>query len=292
MRITSTMISQNLLRNLETSQEKMQQLQDQESSGLRINKPSDDPIGIQKVMSLNNNISNVAQWQSSANEASDFMNTTDSTLGDMTSMLQSAKSLAVEGASETLSADDRAAIADEVDQLSQQLTVSANTQIGSKYIFSGTATDQATIASDGTVQGNTQQVSLEMGNNISVPISVNGQTLLGDASTGIFATLNKLSAALKANDTTAINATFTDLDANTNNVINQRADLGARMNRVTAIQSQLDSTSVNLQQSLANVQSVDMAKTITDFTSQQTVYKAALSVGAQILQVSLVDYMK
>ncbi|MDR3587741.1 MAG: flagellar hook-associated protein FlgL [Desulfosporosinus sp.] len=292
MRITNNMISQNLLRNLETSQEKIQQLQDQVSSGLRISKPSDDPVGINNVMRLNNSISSVNQYKSSAGTAIDFMNTTDGTLGDMTSMLQSVKDLAVQGADETLSAGDRTAIADQVDQLSAQLKLSANTQIGSKYIFSGTATDTETIASDGTFQGNNQVVTLTMGSNVSIPISVNGQTLLGDSTTGVFATLNKLSTALKANDSTAISATLDDLDTNINNVINERAGLGASVNRVTALQSQLDSTSVNLQQSLSDVQSADIAQTYTDFTSQQTTYKAALSVGSQILQLSLVDYMK
>ena len=292
MRITNNMISQNLLRNLETSQEKIQQLQDQVSSGLKISKPSDDPIGISNVMRLNNSISSVNQYQSSAGAALDSMNATDSTLGDITSMLQSVKALAVQGADGNQTADDRTTIAAGVDQLAAQLKISANTQIGSKYIFSGTATDTETIAADGTFQGNNQDVTLNMGNNVSIPISVNGQTLFGDSTTGVFATLTKLSAALKANDTTAINATLNDLDTNLNNVINQRAVLGGSVNRVTALQSQLDSTSANLKQSLSDIQSSDVAQTYTDFTAQQTTYKAALSVGAQILQVSLVDYMK
>ncbi|MDR3541411.1 MAG: flagellar hook-associated protein FlgL [Desulfosporosinus sp.] len=292
MRITNNMISQNLLRNLETSQEKIQQLQDQVSSGQKINKPSDDPIGISNVMRLNNSISSVAQYSSSAGAALDTMNATDSTLGDITSMLQSVKDLAVQGADGTQTADDRTTIAAQVDQLAAQLKISANTQIGSKYIFSGTATDTETIAADGTFQGNNQDVNLTMGNNVSIPISVNGQTLFGDSTTGVFATLNNLSTALKANDTTAIEATLNDLDTNINNVINQRAELGGSVNRVTALQSQLDSTTANLKQSLSDVQSSDIAQTYTDFTAQQTTYKAALSVGSQILQLSLVDYMK
>lgn len=293
MRVTNNMISQNLLRNLQLSQEKMQQLQEQASSSLKINRPSDDPAGIQNVMRLKSTISNVEQWKSNADAALGDMTITDSTLGDMTSMLQSVKDLAVQGATETLTAEDRKILAAGVDQLTEQLKLSANTQIGSKYIFSGTATDQALIPADGSPsRANDKYVTLEMGNNVRIPISVNGQIAFGDATTGVMATLDKLSAALKANDTTAINATLDDLDKNINNVINQRASLGASMNRVTAVQSQLDSTSFNLEQSLSNIQSVDIAKTITDYTSVQTTYKAALSVGAQILQTSLIDYIR
>jgi len=296
MRITNNMLSQNLLRNLETAQGRMDQLQNQLSSGHRISRPSDDPVGIQNAMRLKSNISSVEQWKSNADEAIGYMNTTDSTLGDMTSMLQRVRELTVQGANGTLVADDRNAIAKEVVQISEQLKMMANTQIGSKYIFSGTATDKELIPLDSSAsKANGQAIKFEVGNNLDLSISVNGQTLFGNTTTtplGILATLNKLSTALNNNDSTGINDVLGNIDANISNVITHRSDLGARTNRMTAIRSQLDSTSTNLQQNLSDVQDVDMAKTITDFTNQQNVYKAALDVGAKIIQPSLVDFMR
>ena len=296
MRITNNMLSQNLLRNLETAQGRMGQLQNQLSSGHRISRPSDDPVGIQNAMRLKSNISSVEQWKSNADEAIGYMNTTDSTLGDMTSMLQRVRELTVQGANGTLAADDRIAIANEVYQISDQLKMMANTQIGSKYIFSGTATDKELIPLDGSSsKANGQAVKFEVGNNLDLSISVNGRTLFGDTTTtplGILATLDKLRTALKNNDSTGINDGLGNIDANISNVITHRSDLGARTNRMTAIRSQLDSTSINLQQNLSDVQDVDMAKTITDFTNQENVYKAALAVGAKIIQPSLVDFMR
>lgn len=287
------MLSNNLLRNLESAQGRMDQLQNQMSSGHRISRPSDDPAGIQNAMRLKSNISSVEQWKSNANAAVDYMNTTDSTLGDMTSMLQRVRELAVQGANGTLSAGDKTAVAYEVDQLSDQLHMMANTQVGSKYIFSGTATDKELISLDGsTSQANGQEVKFEVGNNLNLPISVNGQTLFGDSTTGIFATLSNLSTALKSNDSTAVSNSLGSIDTNIDNVLAQRSDLGARINRMTAIQSRLDTTSTNLQENLSGIQDVDIAKTITDFTNQQNVYKAALSVGAKIIEPSLVDFMR
>lgn len=145
MRITNNILSQNLLRNLDAAEGRMDQLQNQLSSGLKINRPSDDPAGIQNAMRLKSNISSVEQWKSNADAALDYMNTTDSTLGEMTSILQRVRDLASEGANGTLSTDDRTAVADEVDQLTDQLSVMGNTQVGSKYIFSGTATNQELV---------------------------------------------------------------------------------------------------------------------------------------------------
>lgn len=288
------------MRNLESAQGRMDNLQNQLATTLRISKPSDDPAGIQNAMRLKSNISSVEQWKKNAVAAVDYMNTADSTLGDMTSMLQRVRELTVQGATGTLNTEDRSAVAAEVDQISDHLHLMANTQVGSKYIFSGTATDQVLQKWDASTKtwtaqvspGNDQDIKFEVGNNLALPISVNGGTLLGDSSTGIYATLDKLSTALKNNDSTGINALIDSVDDNIDNIVALRADLGARINRMTAIQNQLDSTSGNLQDNLSSIQDADMAKTITAFTSQQNVYKAALAVGAKIIEPSLVDFIR
>lgn len=293
MRITNNMLSGNLLRNLDAAQSRVEDLQNQLASGQRINKPSDDPAGIQNAMHLKSNIASVEQWKNNAGEALQFMNTTDSTLGDMTSMLQRVRELAVQGSNGTLSTSDQSAVADEVDQLSAQLKMMANTQIGSKYIFSGTATDKELIPTDGTPsQANGQQITYVVGNDINIPVSVSGQLLFGNNTNGIIATLSSLSTALRNNDSTTVSNLLGNIDTNLDNVNSLRSDLGARVNRMTAVQNQLDSTSLNLQKYLSSIQDVDMAKSITDFTNQQNVYKAALSVGAKIIQPSLVDFIQ
>ncbi|HWQ71635.1 MAG TPA: flagellar hook-associated protein FlgL [Desulfitobacteriaceae bacterium] len=301
MRITNNMLSQNLLRNLESALGKMDNLQNQMSSGLRITKPSDDPVGIQNALRMKSGISAVEQWKSNADEALQFMYTTDSVMESISSMLQRVKELTVEGANGSLSVEDKNILALEVDQISEQLRITANTQIGSKYIFSGTKTDQELLKADGTWQGNDQAIKFEVGNNLSLPISVNGQTLFKTPLTvdpvtglpfpGIFDTLSTLSTALKTDDTAGIQDALRNIDGNIDNVLVHLADLGARTNRITTISEQLDSTSLNLQQNLSDLEDANIAKTITDFKNQENVYKAALSVGAKIIQPSLVDFI-
>jgi len=272
----------------------MDQLQNQLSSGHRINRPSDDPVGIQNAMRLKSNISSVEQWKNNADEALSYMNTTDSTMGDMTSMLQRVRELTVQGANGTLATVDKGAIADEVEQISAQLKMLANTQIGSKYIFSGTATDKELILTDGSfsLEANGFPIKFEVGNNLSLDISVSGQALFGNATSGVLATLGTLSADLRSGNSAGINNALTKIDIDIDNVITLRAGLGARTNRMTALREQLDYTSGNLQQNLSSIQDADMASTITEFTNASNVYKAALSVGAKIIQPSLVDFMR
>jgi len=295
LRITNNMMTQDLLRNLEATQGRMSQIQNQMSSGYRITRPSDDPVGIQNALRMKSNISAVEQWKSNADEALGLMDTTDGTLADMTSMLQRVKELAVQGSNGTLSESDRQSIAIEVDQISEQLRLLANTKNGSKYIFSGTATNKELITSDGTWQGNSEDVKFEVGSNLSLPISINGQTLFRTPLTGapgVFDTLSTLSTALKENNTEGIENSLEAIEGNIDNVLAHRANIGARTNRMTALREQLDTTSYNLTQNLSDIQDADIAKTIIDFKNSENVYKAALSIGAQIIQPSLVDFMR
>ncbi len=295
MRITNNMLSQTLLRNLEATQGRLDNLQNQMSSGQRIAKPSDDPVGVQNALRMKSNISTVEQWKNNADEALGYMNSTESVLEGMTSMLQRVRELAVQGANGALSAEARNAVALEVRQISEQLHMTANTQIGSKYIFSGTQTDKELLTSDGSWQGNDKKLEFEVGNNLTLPISVNGQTLFKTPLTGapgLFETLDALSIALETNDSTGVGAALGDIDGNIDNVLTHLSDLGARTNRMTALRDQMDSTSFNLQDNLANILYADMAKTLIDFKNQENVYKAALSIGAQIIQPSLVDFMR
>lgn len=305
MRITNNMLSRNLLRNLEAAQGRMDELQNQMSTGHRISRPSDDPVGIENALRIKTNIAMVKQWSNNVNEALGYMNTTDSIMGEMTSMLQRIRELAVQGASDTTPPDARAGIATEVRQLAEQLRVVANTKIGTKYIFSGTNTAQEPMPTPSSSwQGNSDPVNFQVGNNVSVDITVDGQDLFTNETggtvngRGLFANssfsgvLDDLATALETNDTNGISASLDGLDQNIDKVLQLRAGLGARINRMTAIRDQLDATAYNLEQNLSDIQDADMAKTIVDFKNQENVFRAALSVGAQIIQPSLVDFMK
>lgn len=286
-------MSQGLLRNLEGAQVRLSDLQNQLSSGQRISKPSDDPVGIENAMRLKSTLASVEQWKNNASQALSIMNTTDSTLSDLNSMLQRIRELTVQAANDSNSTDERLATAQEVDQLTSQIEMLGNTQVGDKYIFGGTQTNTPPISA-GTWVGNTQDITFQVGNNLTIPVTVSGDKLFGTSAPNLLGTLTALSNDLKDSTKTGtdISNYLSNIDANIDNVLAVQADLGARTNRMTTISDQLDTMTSNLTENLSTIQDADMAKTIVDFNSQQNVYKAALSVGAQIIQTSLVDFMK
>lgn len=320
MRVTNNMLSNNLLRNLQSAQGRMDKLQDQLSSGRRITRPSDDPVGIENALRYKSSISHVEQWKNNTKEGISYLDTVDDTLAEMTSMIQRAKDLALEGANGTYSLEDRKKMSIEVDQIKEQLMQFANTRVGTKYVFGGTANVEPYPpgATPGVTPwaGSNDVMKFQVGSNLSVDVSVNGQNLFGvgweyaeilpattpptyeysntgdQTKIGMIEILDKLSADLKDASMPKLDLSITDLEKQADSIVDFRAELGARQNRMDSIYAQLDSTVANLSNSLANVLYADIAATLVDFKATENVYQAALSTGAKIIQPSLVDFMR
>jgi flagellar hook-associated protein 3 FlgL len=294
LRITNNMLSNNLLRNLEAAQGRMDQLQNRMSSGKRISKPSDNPSGIENAMRIKGNITAVEQWKLNASEGLAYMNNVDSTMQDISSMLQRARELAIQGANGSLTTEDKTKVSNEVEQILEQIKQLANTKMGSKYLFGGTANVKPYDSSN-TWVGTDDVIKFQVGSEANIPITVNGKALFGvsGGSVGMFSILQDLYTALQDPAGSAdIRTAISNLDNQIETVLDKRAELGARVNRMNAIYEQLESTSLNLTENLSTIMDADLAETVMEFKNQENVYRAALSVGAQIIQPSLVDFMK
>jgi flagellar hook-associated protein 3 FlgL len=288
------MLSNNLLRNLEAAQGRMDQLQNRMSSGKRISKPSDNPSGIENAMRIKGNITAVEQWKLNASEGLAYMNNVDSTMQDISSMLQRARELAIQGANGSLTTEDKTKVSNEVEQILEQIKQLANTKMGSKYLFGGTANVKPYDSSN-TWVGTDDVIKFQVGSEANIPITVNGKALFGvsGGSVGMFSILQDLYTALQDPAGSAdIRTAISNLDNQIETVLDKRAELGARVNRMNAIYEQLESTSLNLTENLSTIMDADLAETVMEFKNQENVYRAALSVGAQIIQPSLVDFMK
>src|SRR5438132_1581037 len=121
MRITYGMSAANSLRNIELNQERMAAVEAQLTSGARIAKPSDDPIGAAQAMGFQQSIDQSNQYLKNIDQGTNWLNSTDATLGVVTADMQRARELTVQAANGTLSPADRAAIQLEVSQLQQSV---------------------------------------------------------------------------------------------------------------------------------------------------------------------------
>jgi flagellar hook-associated protein 3 FlgL len=294
MRITSSMMMETTLRNIEINQQRTEQLQSQISSGYRITKPSDDPIGTSQAMDLQHTLDAAKQYDTNMDNASSWLNTADSAFNGVTQAISRANELAVQAANGTLGASDLQSIHAEVVQLQQHILDISHSQYGNAYIFSGTNTNkpgyvQAADSSTmpGAYQGNSQPILREIAPGVSMSVNADAQATFDP----VFKALSTLETGLANDDTTAIQSSIGQLSQALDSVNLSRADVGAKVNRIQLLQQQASTNELGLTSRLSNVKDTDMAQAITDFSMAQATYQASLKAAAQSIQPSLLDYI-
>ena len=295
-RITNSMLSTTLLADLQNITSSLSQTQSQLSSGMRIQKPSDDPFGTSQALGYRADLASNAQYQANVNDGSAWLSATDTALGDISSLVLRARDLLVQGANSSTGPSGNADIAAEIDQIIDSIKTDGNTQYAGQYIFSGTKTSTApyAIGANDTYSGDTGTVARQIGAGVQVPVNIDGASVIGDGSTpgSLIATLRQISTDLKSNNIAALGSTdLSALDAANDNVSTIRATVGARADRLTTALSRLQSLQESSTSLLSDTEDADMAQTITTYSQQQAVYQAALKAGAQIIQPSLMDFL-
>jgi flagellar hook-associated protein 3 FlgL len=302
-RITSNMISRSVLNDLNEVSQRLSKTQQRMSSGKQITRASDDPYGTSRALTLRGDIEGTQQYQRNVNEATAWENVTDAALAKITEAVHRSRELALAGASDSAGQAARNAAAAEIDQLIQSVKQEANASYGGRYVFSGTNTDvrpyDVSAASD-AYSGDTAIVAREIGPGVSVPVNVLGIDVLGQgqlaADGKLLNVLRDISDHLKSGTVADMNTLrSTDLrglDVNLDAINQARATVGATTNRLDSAGSRLQEVEESLTKLLTDVEDADMAKTYVDFSMQQSVYQSALRAGANIVQQSLLDFLR
>ncbi|MFJ6210776.1 flagellar hook-associated protein FlgL [Lysinibacillus sp. NPDC092081] len=306
MRVTQSMLSSNMLRNLNTSYSKMSKYQDMLDSGSVISRPSDDPVVAVKGMGYRVDLDKNQQYQRNLREANTWLDTTDESLDQVGSALKRVKELIVQAANDTNTADDRQKINAEMQQIKEQLRDIANTKVGENYIFSGTHTNQPLYIDKTGPQnpaittGGEKPIEINVFDGISMNINTPGADLFNDIDgfmTQITTLLENGATGAEIGDALGLEVTnggnnIPGLDGIYESTLRARADVGARQNRVEMMENRLSLQEINVTKQLSANEDTDYAKTITDMVTQESIHQAALSVGAKIIQQTLVDFIR
>ncbi len=299
MRVTQSMLSNNLLRNLSNSYSKLGKVQEQINTGKKVTRPSDDPMVAMKGIGLRTELNNVEQYSRNIGEAYNWLDTTDDTLDKVNSTLQRANELMVQASSDTTTSEDREKINSELKQLREHVQNLANTQIGERYIFSGTKTTTAPYEKNGgypasDADGNIDPafekgIEIEVFDGIKLQVNTAPIKLFKE----IDAMFEQISTDIENSKTgEELSGHIKTISNNMNNLQTTRADIGARQNRVELMDSRLQSQELIATKRMSENEDVDYEKAIVEMTTQESIHRAALSVGASIIQPSLVDFLR
>ena len=313
MRVATNSYTDAMLNQFNTLISKEDTLQNEVSTGLSVQAPSDNPTAMAET--LNDLTGQAAQSQYSANISSLQTTATSvyNTMDSLQQLVSKADVFATNGGSGNTSQAERDTYASQVQGLIQEAVQLANTQdpTSGQYLFGGTASTSepfsTTTDANGNVtgvayQGNTSvnQVPVSAGTTLSVDVP--GANTTGSGARGLFTDsqsgadlfnhLLALQYDLSSGDTSAIATDGTNLQKDEDNVTYQVANNGAVQTRLNNEATYVTNQTSSLTSAISNTSGTDLVQTMVQLNQTQTAYQAALQSSAQIMQLSILNYLK
>jgi len=280
----------NMMNNLFKSQAAMNKYLNQVQTGEKIERPSDDPVIAMKGMSYRTALREIEQYQRNADGIRSWMDNADDALDKGTQVMQRLEELAVQASTGTNSEDEHTAIKAEVEELEKQLIEVANTRVNGKYIFNGTDTNEKPVNKDGSLNigtGRNQDVNIEISEDIQFTVNVKPDDVFPEE---IFQNIEAFKSALDGDGD--IDESLDKIQSSSKGLVEGRAKLGARMNRLELIADRLEQQGITAEDTMKKNVGVDFEEAITNLLSQEVAHRAALSAGAKIIQPSLIDFLR
>ncbi|NLJ95904.1 MAG: flagellar hook-associated protein FlgL [Clostridiales bacterium] len=146
MRITNRMMTNNMLSNINKNKLNVSKLEEQYSTGKKIQRPSDDPIVTVRALKLRTNLTELEQYyDKNIPDAMSWMDVTESALKTINDIIRQINTDCVQGSSDTLTSQNRASIAQDLREMKEQIYQEGNTNYAGRYVFSGYKTDSPLI---------------------------------------------------------------------------------------------------------------------------------------------------
>ncbi len=144
MRVTHKMLANAVSRNIQRNLWALQKRSNQLSTGKVFDRPSQDPVGTYRSMRISSTgLARNHQYNRNIGEAKTWLNATENALADGIDVIHRLRELAVYASNDALSAEDRKAMAPEVEQLLNHLISVGNAEVAGLFIFGGHKTQES-----------------------------------------------------------------------------------------------------------------------------------------------------
>jgi len=297
MRISTLMSADNARTALNQAVERVIRAEERVASGRRLNRPSDDPAGLTQALSLRSSLEGIAQFRRNAADAKGFLGTTDTALANASDLLRQARTLAVQGANDTLEPEARQALARQVDAIIERIGAIGNTAYGSRYVFGGQRTTEppfVQVAGAWTYHGGASadgesRLTVEIGVGDELAMNVAGEAVFPRAFQALATVRDQLASGSK---TALSKEGLQAVDAALRLVGEARADVGSRMQRLLQADATLEEAQGQLATILSGIEDADIPSTVVELKSAETAYQSALAATAHGFRQSLLDFLR
>jgi flagellar hook-associated protein 3 FlgL len=300
MRISTNTIYQSGISRISNLQSDQAKLQEQISTGRRISSPSDDPVAAARALEISSAQGSNKKFADTRQTAQLKLNTLESSLTSVTNLLVSAQSTLVSAGNGTLSDTERGFIGSELKGSLDALIGLANTQDASgNYLYSGFKTSTVPFVASATgadYAGDSNQQLLQVDTQRQMAINATGNNVFQSNGNDVFAVLNDIVTLLKtpitdattqATYTTGLATAIGKLKGSVDNVLNVRADVGAKLNEIDNLDTAGSDRALQYSKSLSTIQDTDYASALSDLAKQQTIMEAAQKSFVQLTSLSL-----
>ncbi len=286
-------------------QTQLQTAQQQISSGLKVNQPSDAPDQISPILQLEAQLQQTQGLKTNLSSVQTTVNAAEQALSNSVDLLQQASVVATQATGISQTANTRATLAQNIEAILQQMVSNSQTLVNGKYVFSGDQDQTALYQLDLTAPTGVDRLAIATSTNLvqgfggaQFSVSQTANTIFDHrnpddsiASDNVFAALNGLRTALLNNDSAGIQTSIGSLQNASNYMNNQLAFYGAAQSRIASALDDTQNYTVQLQTQLSNSRDADETAAIVALTQGQTQLQAALESQARMPRTTLFDVL-
>jgi len=302
MRITNNLIVRGQLAALQANAQAVDRAQRRVTTGLKLERISDDPVAGNGVMVSAGGLRAIEQYRRNVGQAQNRIAMQDQVLGQVTNLLARAKELAVAQGDGNANVQTREVANREIEEIFRQLVSLADTKFGSEFLFGGETANLEPLAVTGTGAAldfaqsggvGAQQVEVASGQRFA-PVH-DAATLFVDS--GVLAAVRDLARATAPGGTSPdpaaeVRGTIPALDRAFDAVQSLIGETGARANSLQMTSSNLDAFEGSLKALKSDLEEVDFELAVTELVTRQTAYQAAMLASTKVLGLNLTDYLR
>jgi flagellar hook-associated protein 3 FlgL len=296
-------MSNIFVKNLHRQTEAMLQRQEQIATQKRINRPSDDPGGMARVLTGRSTLAAIDQYTSNIKQAKTRLEFSEESLKLVDELVKQARRIAEEKSGDGITAAERSFAAEQVKEIYDQVLQLANSKFGDRYLFAGDQTDTAPFRRDdaynATYFGDDGSFKIPIAETVEVYIDADGRNYFQDAADGgvnLFDQLRDLINGLENTDlsagSTQIRATIDPLQDAHVQIMHKRSEAGPKLYRLQATEEHWTNVKNTVQAAIGREEDVDVAQAIIELKNLETAYESTMAAASRMIQPSLVNFLK
>ncbi len=302
MRIMQSMLSRMNMQQLTLQRSRLTRTQEQATTGLRLNRPSDDPVDYRSALGLKDSMSQTGRFLRSIDLSRTRLRATEEAIADAMDVVGEAQALAVQAGNTTNGPDARAALRVQVEQLFDQILDASNAKApGGGYVFSGVASDVRAFEQTGSFvsgsppptvafEGDDRAIEVEIDEGVTIEVTRSGRDVF-QGSVDLFEVMGRLWQGLDQNDTALIRSAMDDLDRAFDQLNLQRAHVGGAESKADSFEDRLSREEQELASQVSLLEDADAYQVYSDLAIQEAALQASLEVTARMQQPTLLDFL-